>query len=120
MIKEATENSPLLGVSKVSNNIDIPKNANDQKLVTLFRDISIGLVNSILTIPCMVGYAAIIFSDLAFRPYVPMLAKLILFSAVIHQVVFCLLSSLPFAIGQVQDAGLIFLAAIAISISQRI
>lgn len=75
-----------------------------------------GVINSILTIPCMYGYAAIIFSHPDFAAFMPALSKLVLFSSVVHQVMFTLLSSLPFAIGQVQDAGLIFLSAIATSI----
>uniref|UniRef100_A0AAV1UN57 Sulfate transporter n=1 Tax=Peronospora matthiolae TaxID=2874970 RepID=A0AAV1UN57_9STRA len=75
-----------------------------------------GIINSILTIPCMYGYAAIIFSHPAFTTFMPALSKLVMLSSVVHQVMFTLLSSLPFAIGQVQDAGLIFLSAIATSI----
>ncbi|GLD99565.1 hypothetical protein PINS_up008291 [Pythium insidiosum] len=75
-----------------------------------------GIINSILTIPCMYGYAAIIFSHHDFAAFMPSLSKLVMFSSVVHQVLFTLLSSLPFAIGQVQDAGLIFLSAIATSI----
>uniref|UniRef100_K3WTS9 STAS domain-containing protein n=1 Tax=Globisporangium ultimum (strain ATCC 200006 / CBS 805.95 / DAOM BR144) TaxID=431595 RepID=K3WTS9_GLOUD len=75
-----------------------------------------GVINSILTIPCMYGYAAIIFSHPDFASFMPSLSKLVMFSSVVHQVMFTLLSSLPFAIGQVQDAGLIFLSAIATSI----
>ncbi|KAL3674814.1 hypothetical protein V7S43_000741 [Phytophthora oleae] len=75
-----------------------------------------GVINSILTIPCMYGYAAIIFGHPDFASFMPALSKLVMFSSVVHQVMFTLLSSLPFAIGQVQDAGLIFLSAIASSI----
>lgn len=75
-----------------------------------------GVINSILTIPCMYGYAAIIFSHPDFASFMPSLSKLVMFSSVVHQIMFTLLSSLPFAIGQVQDAGLIFLSAMATSI----
>ena len=36
-----------------------------------------------------------------YRPQLPLLAKLMFLSSAIHQTVFMLLSSLPFAIGQV-------------------
>ncbi|OWZ11419.1 Sulfate Permease [Phytophthora megakarya] len=75
-----------------------------------------GVINSILTIPCMYGYAAIIFGHPDFASFMPALSKLVMFSSVVHQIMFTFLSSLPFAIGQVQDAGLIFLSAIATSI----
>ncbi len=39
--------------------------------------------------------------------------KLVLFSSAVHQTAFTASSSLPFAIGQVQDAGLIFLSKMA-------
>jgi SulP family sulfate permease len=40
----------------------------------------------------------------------PLLVKLYFFSSGVHQVMFLALSTLPFAIGQIQDVGLIFLA----------
>jgi MFS superfamily sulfate permease-like transporter/CRP-like cAMP-binding protein len=72
-----------------------------------------GCINSILTVPCTIGYAAIIFRDPAFHDVFPALVKLVLFSSVVHQCMFTWRSTLPFAIGQVQDAGLIFLSAMA-------
>ena len=45
------------------------------------------------------------------------LVKLVLFSSAMHQTAFTCTSSLPFAIGQVQDAGLIFLSKIACEIA---
>ncbi|CAH0475540.1 unnamed protein product [Peronospora belbahrii] len=64
----------------------------------------------------MYGYATIIFGHPDFASFMPALSKLVMFSSVVHQTMFTLLSSLPFAIGQVQDAGLIFLSAMATSI----
>ncbi|KAG3199770.1 hypothetical protein PC128_g5073 [Phytophthora cactorum] len=75
-----------------------------------------GVVNSIRAIPTMYGYAAIIFSHPTFLHYMPALSKLVIFSSAIHQLMFTLMSSLPFAIGQVQNVGLIFLSAMATSI----
>ena len=75
-----------------------------------------GLINTILTVPCMYGYAMIIFSDPFFNAYTPSLCKLVLLSSAIHQCIFSVTSSLPYAIGQVQDAGLLFLHEIATSI----
>ena len=46
------------------------------------------------------------------------MAKLGLLASGIHQTVFTLKSTLPFAVGQVQDVGLIFLSAMASSIAQ--
>ncbi|GMG15915.1 unnamed protein product [Phytophthora fragariaefolia] len=91
-----------------------------QQLAKLTNALLYGVINSILTIPCMYGYAAIIFSHPDFASFMPALSKLVMFSSVVHQVVFTILSSLPFAIGQVQDAGLIFLSAIATSICKSL
>ena len=75
-----------------------------------------GAINAIVAVPCMIAYAAIIFADPFFHPFKGQLIKLVLFSSVIHQACFSAQSSLPFAIGQVQDAGLIFLSQMAKSI----
>ncbi|KAG6611774.1 Sulfate Permease (SulP) Family [Phytophthora cinnamomi] len=75
-----------------------------------------GIINSILIIPTMYGYAAILFSHKDFEDFMPALSKLVIYSSAVHQVMFTLLSSLPFSIGQVQDAGLIFLSTMATSI----
>lgn len=75
-----------------------------------------GLINAIVAVPCMIAYAAIIFADPFFKDDMDQLVKLVLFSSLIHQGCFSTKSSLPFAIGQVQDAGLIFLSQMAKSI----
>ncbi len=62
----------------------------------------ITLINSIMCIPCLYGYASVIFIHPAFSPHIASLSKLVLFSSVIHQICFSLFSTLPFAIGQVQ------------------
>ncbi|CAM9587850.1 unnamed protein product, partial [Phaeothamnion confervicola] len=79
-----------------------------------------GAVNAVMCIPVLYGYAAIIFSSAVFGPFMPALAKLVLLSSVVHQTTFSLLSTLPFAIGQVQDAGLIFLSKITTNVARRL
>ncbi|GMF38775.1 unnamed protein product [Phytophthora fragariaefolia] len=64
----------------------------------------------------MISFAQIIFRDPEFQPYMNDLVKLVLVSAAVHQICFTCVSSLPFAMGQVQDAGLIFLSAMCSSI----
>lgn len=54
-----------------------------------------------------------------YEPHLPQLAKLAFLASAIHQTVFLLSSTLPFAVGQVQDVGLIFLSAMASSIAVR-
>lgn len=85
---------------------------------TFVSDVIYGCVNSVMCIPVMISFTSIIFRDPAFAPYLPKLVKLVLFSSAVHQMSFSLYSSLPFAVGQVQDAGLIFLSAMADSVVQ--
>lgn len=73
-------------------------------------------INTIACVPVLYGYAQIVFSQELFQPYMPMLAKLFILSSVVHQAAFSLVSSLPYAVGQIQDAGLIFLSKIATNI----
>ena len=56
--------------------------------------------------------------DPIYRPFLTLLAKLLFLSSAIHQLVFALCSTLPFAVGQVQDVGLIFLSAMASSVAE--
>jgi hypothetical protein len=72
------------------------------------------IVNVIISVPGLYGYAAIIFKHPVFLPHMNTLAKLVIFSSAVHQVSFTSFSSLnTFAIGTVQDAGLIFLSTMA-------
>lgn len=80
------------------------------------QPIIFGLINVVVLVPLMVGFSNIIFADPFFAPYRPLLIKLTLVSAFVHQIMFSLFSTLPFAMGQVQDAGLIFLSQMARSV----
>lgn len=69
------------------------------------------LVNVIISAPGLYGYTAVIFNHPVFENHMNALSKLVIFSSLIHQLGFFLFSSLDFAIGTVQDAGLIFLSS---------
>ncbi|CEG40428.1 sulfate permease family [Plasmopara halstedii] len=91
----------------------------DLTLTSTQRKIKIGLygiLNTVILVPLMISFAQIIFRDPEFQPYMNDLVKLVLVSAAVHQICFTCVSSLPFAMGQVQDAGLIFLSAMCSSI----
>jgi len=75
-----------------------------------------GMINTAVVLPVIMSFGSIIYHDPFFRPYLPVLVKLTTISGIVHQIMFSSFSSLPFAVGQVQDAGLIFLSAIASSI----
>jgi hypothetical protein len=77
------------------------------------------LVNVVIAVPGLFGYAAVIFKAPVFHPYRNQLAKIVISSSLIHQLGFTMFSSLPFAIGTVQDAGLVFLSAMSSTIADR-
>ncbi|KAJ8540756.1 hypothetical protein ON010_g12470 [Phytophthora cinnamomi] len=108
--------SPTLPVLVSASLADSRKHGPYQHVAQVANTIMYGITISAVAIPVMYGSAAIIFSHRDFADFTPALSKLVIFSSVVHQAVFTLLSSLPFAIGQVQDAGLLFLSAMATSI----
>lgn len=63
------------------------------------------LVNAIMCVPCLYGYASVVFAHDVYQSHVNALSKLVIFSSLVHQCCFSIFSTLPFAIGQVQDAG---------------
>jgi SulP family sulfate permease len=71
----------------------------------------------IISVPGLYGYAAVIFNHRVFAPYMNALSKLVIFSSLVHQLSFVLFSSMSFAIGTVQDAGLIFLSSMSNTIA---
>ena len=99
-------NIPVLEASEV-------QVANEKKTDSFILYIVYALVNSIMCIPCLYGYASVIFNHEVYQPHISALSKLVILSSVVHQFCFSTFSSLPFSIGQVQDAGLIFLSAMS-------
>jgi MFS superfamily sulfate permease-like transporter len=79
----------------------------------IYINVLYGLINATIVLPVLMSFGNIIYQNEAFAPYMPVLIKLTLVSGVVHQVCFSSLSSLKFAVGSVQDAGLIFLSAMA-------
>jgi hypothetical protein len=84
---------------------------------TAAQGLAYGTINAIAAIPALVAFAAIVFREPVYAPYLDRLCKMFFLSSALHQGVFCLLSSLPYAVGQVQDVGLIFLSAMATSVA---
>ena len=79
-----------------------------------------GLINFVCILPVVVAFAHIVCADAEFfEPFFPYILKVVIMSSFVHQTVFCMYSGLVFAIGQVQDVGLIFLAAITKSVLAR-
>lgn len=83
---------------------------------TMMHSLLFGSINGVMCIPIMISFTSIIFRDEAYRAALPSLIKIVLFSCLVHQISFSTFSGLTFAVGQVQDAGLIFLSAMATSI----
>lgn len=61
-----------------------------------------GLINASICLPASISFSTIIFQHEAFAPYLPVLVRLVLLSSAVHATVFVALSSMPFAVGQVQ------------------
>jgi hypothetical protein len=64
-----------------------------------------GLINTTIVLPIVMSFGSIIYRDDFFRPYLSGLIQLTIVSGAIHQISFSALSTLPFAVGSVQDAG---------------
>ena len=60
--------------------------------------------------------SSVLLQDHFFQPVLGQMVKLVFLSSGVHQIVFSVKSTLPFAVGQVQDVGLIFLSAMATSV----
>jgi hypothetical protein len=79
------------------------------------------IVNVIISVPGLYGYTAIIFNHTIFLNHRNALSKLVIFSSLIHQLAFTSCSTIStFAIGTVQDAGLIFLATMSNTLTNTI
>jgi MFS superfamily sulfate permease-like transporter len=84
------------------------------------KEMIIGSVNTLICIPVLFGFATIVYSHPFFEHFRPVLVKVLLWSSIIHQVSMTLVSSMNFSVCQVQDAGLLFLGAIATKITDSV
>jgi SulP family sulfate permease len=87
---------------------------------TILHYLVYAIINVIIAVPGLIGYASVIFNHPSFQPHMAALSKLVIFSSLVHQFAFTMFSSLDFAIGTVQDAGLIFLSVMANRIANKI
>ena len=69
------------------------------------------IITCLVVIPVTISFTYVIFQDEIYQQHISILSKLLLFSSLIHMIIINLNSSLPYAIGQVQDAGIVFLAS---------
>lgn len=115
-VLQASAATPLLpnAPSTVQESTHQPPQTSAQELSDA---IVVGIINTIVSLPCTLAYVAIMFPSKRFIPFMPALSRLVFLGSAIHQVTFSCLSSLPFAIGQVQDVGLIFLSAMSTSVT---
>ena len=58
-------------------------------------------INSIMCVPCLYGYASVIFNNPIYQPHINALSKLMISSSVVHQLCFSYFSSLDFSVDQV-------------------
>lgn len=88
-------------------------NGDKEDDMPIYMSVMYGAINCTIILPVIMSFGNIIYRDDAFIDYLPILIKLTLFSGMIHQLVFSCFSTLKFAVGSVQDAGLIFLSKMA-------
>ena len=100
---------PTTATGKVASSASQPPRVQNRRTQAAF----VGLINAIIGMPVMLSFTAIIFRHRFFDPYISPLVKVVFLSSALHQTVFAAGSSMPFAVGQVQDVGLIFLSAMA-------
>jgi sulfate permease, SulP family len=96
--------------------VEIPSSHQQSDGAGIVMHVLYGLINATMVLPITMSFGSIIYRDDAFAPYRPVLVKLVIASGVIHQLCFTTFSTLPFCVGQVQDAGLIFLSVMASNI----
>ena len=78
-----------------------------------------GTICAIVNLPSLVSFTGIVFFAPVFFAKMPQLVKMFYLASAIQQAVFVLVGTLPFAVGQVQDVGLIILSSMAQSIASR-
>lgn len=78
------------------------------------------LLNILMSIPSLYGYASVIFNNDVYQPHIATLSKLVIWSSTVHQLTFVAFSSLSFAKAEVQDAGLLFLSCMSNFIAETI
>ncbi|PRW58874.1 sulfate transporter [Chlorella sorokiniana] len=84
---------------------------------SMLQAVVFGLINAAAGVPALIAFCAVVFKDEMYLPYLDQLCKFFYLASAVHQGIVTLLSSLPYAVGQVQDVGLIFLSAMASSIA---
>lgn len=77
---------------------------------------SLGKYCNTSTFHALQAYTGMLLQDHFFQPVLSDMVKLVFLSSGVHQVIFSVKSTLPYAVGQVQDVGLIFLSAMATSV----
>ncbi|KAI9911170.1 hypothetical protein PsorP6_009441 [Peronosclerospora sorghi] len=112
----ASPTRSLLDRSTESTDAQSSDNVYRERWTQRIHAILFGMINAIIIVPALYGFTVILFSHKDFETFLPVLSKLVIFSSLVHQMMFTCLSSLRFSIGQVQDAGLIILSTMATSI----
>ena len=84
----------------------------------LMLSVAYGSVQAALSLPLLYALPSAIFSHPLYGPYLPAITKLVLLSAILHGAHIVARSALPFAVGQVQLSGIVFLAQIASNVAK--
>ena len=111
--REKVELSPRRFYGDNDNEINKGDIYSDVDNMPFYMSVLYGAINCTIVLPVIMSFGNIIYRDDAFADYMPTLIKLTLFSGMVHQLCFSFFSTLKFAVGSVQDAGLIFLSKMA-------
>jgi hypothetical protein len=112
--------TPSSSIGKSRQSVAAKDAAASSRITSVIYILVYAMVNVIISVPGLYGYAAVIFNHPVFAPHMNALSKLVILSSLVHQLGFTLFSSLPFAIGTVQDAGLIFLSSMSNQLATKI
>ena len=119
-VTEMDEEEPFLpgddeGEEQINGGVTVPPSRQvvPQRYHSLLHGCVFGIILSIVLLPMITAFAYIVFKGDFFEPYLPSLVRHVFLSCAVQQFVMSSKSTLPFAIGQVQDIGLYFMATMA-------
>jgi SulP family sulfate permease len=81
------------------------------------NSILIGIITCCVVIPVKISFCSVIFADPEFQEYLPYIIKFVSWTSIAHQLTVTAYSRLPYAVGQMQDAGVVYLASMATSLA---
>jgi hypothetical protein len=101
--------TPSSSIGKSRQSVAAKDAAASSRITSVIYILVYAMVNVIISVPGLYGYAAVIFNHPVFAPHMNALSKLVILSSLVHQLGFT-----------VQDAGLIFLSSMSNQLATKI